>query len=1193
MSSHSRPRRLHARALSIALFPAHAALRALSLQRPAFTLAASVFLLAAFIARGASNPFERIIRDTEPLTPQEELKSFHLPPGFEIQLVASEPEIGKPMNLAFDAQGRLWLTQSREYPFPAPLETKGRDKIMVLSDFGPDGHAGKITAFAEGLNIPIGLYPYKNGVIAYSIPYLHFFQDTTDAGRADKDEIILGRFGFEKDTHGMTSNFRRGYDGWLYADHGFNNNSTLTAKDGSTIKMNSGNTYRVRLDGSHIEQFTWGLVNPFGLMFDPMGDLWASDCETKPDYLLYRGAYYPSFGKPDDGLGFAPQVMNYMHGSTAMAGMIFYDASNFPSEYRGDTLVGNVITSRINRDGFDETGSTRKARAKADFLASDDPWFRPVNLVLGPDGAIYVADFYNRIIGHYEVPLTHPGRDRERGRVWRITYKPGTETRPFDCSKAGLEELWGLLGDPNISVRMLATDEITDRLGAAAIGPLRRKLAGPASVPQKVHGLWALYRVGGMTDELLEKAARDGDHAVRTHAMKALADMSDWVPAERHFALNGLKDRDPWVRRSAADALGRHPRFDQIRPLIAARLAAPAGDEALIHVIRMALRDQLVPEGNFRRVGELSLTEGENAVVADVCRGTHTAESAVWLLGQMKSARMSRAALAEDVRYTARYLPASRADDLGPLVEERFSDDLDFQLTLLKSLREGLAQQGGALTPGMSRWGADLAGRLLGSPSGANSEWRNRALDETAGTKNPWHIETRASADGDRTSVFLSSLPGGEPLTGILRSPNFTIPPRLSFFMAGHNGNPGGNPAPKNFVRLRLADGALVKEEVPPRNDTARRYEWDLQSYAGREGYFEIIDGDTAKAYAWIAVGRWEPPVLRAPALAPAQEVARETAAADLAAALGLTRLAPEMTRLMMNPRADLEARLAMIKALGRLDLRSQVPELSRLLASASEPAAVREEAALALADAPGPEVHASLVEALNTAPQRVQAKIGVALASTKAGAEDFLQAVEAGKASPRLLQEKEILQRLRLAKPDNYQARVEIATRKLPPASEERQKLIDARLRVFDRTKANPEQGARVFEKNCMVCHSLEGKGASIGPQLDGVGGRGPERLMEDVLDPSRNVDKAFRYSTLTLRNDEVISGLQRREEGETLVFADATGKEISVPKKEIKERVESEYSLMPDNLSEIIPAGDFDDLIAFLLTKNARKTP
>ena len=224
----------------------------------------------------------------------------------------------------------------------------------------------------------------------------------------------------------MTSAFRRGYDGWLYACHGFNNTTTLKGKDGSSITMNSGNTYRMRLDGSRVEQFTWGQVNPFGLAFDPLGNLYSADCHSSPIYQLIRGAHYPSFGKPHDGLGFAPTMMEHSHGSTAIGGIIFYADDKFPKEFRENFFVGNVMTCKINRDSIIKHGTTFRAKEEPDFLSCDDPWFRPVDLQLAPDGSIYVADFYNRIIGHYEVPLDNPGRDRERGRIWRIVYK-GTE----------------------------------------------------------------------------------------------------------------------------------------------------------------------------------------------------------------------------------------------------------------------------------------------------------------------------------------------------------------------------------------------------------------------------------------------------------------------------------------------------------------------------------------------------------------------------------------------------------------------------------------------------------------------------------------------------------------------------------------------------------------------------------------------
>ena len=220
--------------------------------------------VCAFAVR-AADPFGEGVRPTDPLDPEAERKGFRLPPDFEATLFVAEPRIAKPMNMAFDGRGRLWVTTTLEYPFAAPLDKKGRDSIVVLEDKDGDGHAEFATTFADGLNIPTGVYPYRNGVIAWSIPNIWYFEDTDNDGKADKRTVLYGPLGWERDTHGMSSSFRRGLDGWLYITHGFNNDSVVRGRDGSEIKMNSGNIYRVRVDGASVEQFSWGQVNPFGL----------------------------------------------------------------------------------------------------------------------------------------------------------------------------------------------------------------------------------------------------------------------------------------------------------------------------------------------------------------------------------------------------------------------------------------------------------------------------------------------------------------------------------------------------------------------------------------------------------------------------------------------------------------------------------------------------------------------------------------------------------------------------------------------------------------------------------------------------------------------------------------------------------------------------------------------------------------
>ncbi len=1145
-----------------------------------------------------NNPFSEIVRKTEPLPPEQEQKKFHLPPGFQIELVAAEPEIDKPINMAFDNQGRLWITQSREYPFPAPAGSAPRDAIRILSDFAPEGRAGKITTFADGLNIPIGIYPYRGGAIAYSIPYIYRFEDTNGDGRADQKERFLGRFGFEKDTHGMTSSFRRGYDGWLYANHGFNNDSVLTAKDGSSLQLNSGNTYRVKIDGSHIEQFAWGRVNPFGLMFDPLGNLYSSDCETLPIYQLLRGGYYPSFGKPDDGLGFAPAMMNHKHGSTAIAGIVYYAATNFPPAFRGNIFVGNVMTCRIDRDSLIEHGSSPVAREESDFLSCDDPWFRPVDLEMGPDGALYVADFYNRIIGHYEVPLDHPGRDRQRGRIWRITYREdGAPTRlplpqDLDLARASVDELIRQLGNANLTIRMLAMNELTDRIGPAAVGPVNRMMRERGSgVDQRVHGLWVLHRLGALEPDLLAAAARDPDRALRVHAMKVLSETETLTTDRRALVLAGLRDPDALTERAAADALGRHPQFENLRPLLDARHRVPPDDTHLLYVIRMAMRDQLRPPENFSRLPLSDWSDVDEQAIADVAPGLSSPESAQFLLRHLQRTNESREQEAKCLRHIARYLPESEIGALAEFSRKKFDDDIDFQLTLFKSIEEGTAQRGAGLNESVRAWGAQIAGRLARTVDEKDQTWFNTPVEGMANPTNPWFVQERNSADGNTAGRFLCSLPpGGEQLTGILRSKTFAIPDHLDFFIAGHDGFPGKPAQKRNVFRLRLALGyRVLAETAPPRNDLAQPVTWNLSAHAGEQGYLEIVDGDNGTAYAWLAVGRFNPAVVSLPVSDPRSVSQKRQAAAELAKSLGLASLEPQLAQWLGDKGTDPDARAAAARALLATTSGEHLALAGRICGDANEPAVLREKIGQALAEVNSADARGVLVEAMRTAPERLQTKLALALAGNAEGAETLLQLTEAGKSSPRLLVARAIKERLAAAKPANYTERVEKMTKGLPPANEQAQKVIDQRRVGFNAAAADPALGAKVFTQSCSVCHSVDNQGGAVGPHLDGIGNRGLERLLEDVLDPSRNVDPSFRYSTITLKDDQVITGLQRREEGAVIVFVDSTGKEISVPKANIQSRVQSESSLMPDNFSEAIPPADFNNLMAFLLSKGS----
>ncbi len=838
----------------------------------------------------------------------------------------------------------------------------------------------------------------------------------------------------------MTNNFTLGFDGWIYACHGYSNTSTVKGGDNKPIVMNSGNIYRMKPDGSHLEYFTHGQVNPFGLAFDPLGNLYSSDCHTRPIYQLLRGAWYPSFGKPHDGLGFGPEVMTHDHGSTAIAGITYYAADHFPPDYLDTIFMGNVVTNRINHDRIERHGSTVRALQLPDFLSSDDTWFRPVDIKLGPDGALYVADFYNRIIGHYEVPLNHPGRDRERGRVWRIiwTGKDG-KTRPAaprsDWTSASVAELVQDLGHPNLTVRLKATNQLVERgpKCAEAVQALFKEPAANDAARhtwEQAHGLWVLERVGLLDEATLAAACRSPAIPVRVHAQRIVAERTNLSPGLTRLARAALKDPDANVQRAAADALGRHPDPDNIRPLLDLRQHVPPDDTHLLHAVRMALRDQLRNAAHWARLPKENWSDRDGKAVADVALGVPTAEAAAYLMNYLDGHGMVVESFTAFIQHIARYGNPATTRRLLPLVKKTLTGNLDAQGQVCRAIHAGTQERGGQLDDSTRDWAGNLTVRLL------------------------------ASAKGNEVQAGIE--------------------------MAG---------------RLRL-----------------------------------------------------EP---------------QQAALAQLAA----RRSAPEGQR------------KAALDALGNIDLTRNSKAIGQVLTDAETPITLREHAASVLARSTMPEPQLQLVQALPTAPARLQTVIAAGLAGNKPGAGKLLEAVAAGKASARLLQERTVEVRLNQAQLPDLKARIGKLTRGLPPADQRVQDLLRRRREGFLAAKTDTALGAKVFEKSCANCHQIANKGARIGPQLDGIGIRGIDRFLEDTLDPNRNVDQAFRTTILTLNNGQSLSGLLLKEEGEVLVLADQQGKEVRVPKKMVEERATSQLSPMPANLAEQILEPDFYHLLAYLL--------
>ena len=652
--------------------------------------------------------FNANIRSTAARTPEEERLGFKLPPGFEIQLYASEPDIGKPLNIAFDAKGRMWVTQSFEYPFPAEAPNKGKDRLTILEDTDHDGKADKFTHFNDTLNIPIGVLPLNDGAIAFSIPSVTKFTDTNGDGVSDKQQTLFANFG-HVDTHGMINNFVRGYDGWVYADHGYTNTSKIAGTDGHSITMTSGNTFRFKIDGSRVEHATYGRVNPFGQAYDERGYLYSTDCHSSPLYQLIMGGDYPSFGKTTK-MGFAPDMKRLENETTALAGMAYYGDVQFPEEYRNDFYIGDVVASKVYRNSYVNKGSTPVGKKESDFVKSKDPWFRPVDVKLGPDGALYIADFYNSIIGHYEVPLDDPHRDRVRGRIWRITYK-GQQNTVKDWSAAKIDELLTGLDMQNIAVRMAVADQLSDRIGMNAVKPLKALLNKKSTSSTKyIHALWILHRLNALDAATIKRSAASADPLIRLHTLRVLLERK---PDDSNYSiiLNALKDQDPHVKRAAIEDLVHYPSMQSLEALLAARSGISAEDTHMIYTARLCIKNLLLHDDLMKQTLSKDWKPQDAANFADVLVAVPSAESAQFL-ARFISNNPVPGNLATVYGQIGELVPA---DQLAKAVSDARArrTDVDSEFIIWSGLQQGIARRGGITPVELQAWGTQLAEGLL------------------------------------------------------------------------------------------------------------------------------------------------------------------------------------------------------------------------------------------------------------------------------------------------------------------------------------------------------------------------------------------------------------------------------------------------------------------------------------------------
>ncbi|MBI1176810.1 c-type cytochrome [bacterium] len=510
---------------------------------------------------------------TPALSPDDALKKFTLLDGFEIRLFAAEPMVVNPITMTWDERGRLWVLEAYEYPLGAKDGEKGRDRIKILEDTDADGVADKVTVFADGMSLATGMVFGNGGVYVGQAPDLLFLKDTDGDDKADVRQVLLTGFGME-DRHELLNGFAWGPDGYLYMTHGvftFSKVHEPGAPEGSGVSMNAA-VGRFDPQSKRFEVFADGTSNPWGVDFDERGNAFVSACvidhffHLAPGGLYSRQAGQPAFPYAYELL---PSIVDHAHKMAAYCGVNIYQGNQYPAEYHGKALMGNIHDNAIHADQLSDVGSSFKASKWKDFVRGNDGWFMPTSIKTGPDGAVWISDWYDKYPCYQNARADPEGVDRVYGRIYRVVYTGADKGKPvpsrpsvdMNLGKLDNNQLVELLADDNIWQRRQAQRLLSERLrgqnSGAPVKLVQMFTSGP-NVNARLAALWTLHGTGALTEDMLDQAANDKEAAIRTWAARLTGErqtMSDQV-AQRMSKLT--EDSDAEVRLAAATALRQY-----------------------------------------------------------------------------------------------------------------------------------------------------------------------------------------------------------------------------------------------------------------------------------------------------------------------------------------------------------------------------------------------------------------------------------------------------------------------------------------------------------------------------------------------------------------------------------------------------------------------------------------------------------
>jgi len=482
----------------------------------------------------------------------EELASFKAADGFEVNLFASNPMVANPNNINWDERGRMWVTGNTVYPLLTPGEDPN-DFIAILEDVDGDGVADKSTVFADGLLVPHSVMPSRNGAFITQSTDLLFLEDTDGDDRADRRRVVLTGFG-NADVHQMIHGLRWGPGGDLYFNQSIYINSHVETPWGVS-RLNAAGVWRLRPEQLRLEVHARGMTNPWGHAFDRWGQSFGTDGAGGGGLsYTFPGAAFPSAHDV------ARTIRSLHPGRPKECGLEALSGRHLPESWRGDFITADFRANRIVRYRLTENGSGYSSRLLGDVLWSSHKSFRPVDMKLGPDGAIYIADWYNSILGHGEVDFHHPLRDHRHGRIWRLTVKGRPLVERPKLHEASVDELLAALALPEAWTRDQARRLLRQRGAKAVVERLGRWVealdAGDPEIEHhRLEALWVYQGVRVPAPELLRSVLQSPDHRVRAAAVRVLGDWHDRVTDSVDLFAAAVADDHAQVRLEVVNAL--------------------------------------------------------------------------------------------------------------------------------------------------------------------------------------------------------------------------------------------------------------------------------------------------------------------------------------------------------------------------------------------------------------------------------------------------------------------------------------------------------------------------------------------------------------------------------------------------------------------------------------------------------------